>query len=245
MSTENIYKRLKEEMGVEKGVVGLQRLQEGLPDIEDYEGKNTFCFMMQEALDENKVFYTTLKNRMCLGCTSSGMAPTPYDELSEEKLKNNLKFVVEAINTYQDVETAYKAEKKASQLFAKFDTLCNAVLIGPAEMIDQPDIVVITCNPSQANILTRAYCYVTGTFIKGYAGIGVCRTIFPDAFVTGEPTFTVSDRSWRIALKMKEEDLSLVTPPDKLKIMLDNVERSTVGGPSDEAFGTMINANLR
>ena len=236
MNTGTIYSRVKETIGIKKGIIALKRMKEEPAEIEDYKGMNTLCFMMQEALDENKVFYTTLRNRMCLGCTAAGMAPTPYDEHSEEALKESLSFPVEAVNTFPDLPTAIKAEKEASALFPKFDELYSAVVVGPAESVPDPDILIISCNPQQANLLTRAYCYVTGTFIKGYAGMGVCRTIFPDAFIHREPMFTVSDRSWRIALKLPDDELSLVTPPDGLKMMLDNLERSQKGGPPPERF---------
>ena len=230
---------LRDTLGIKKETIALKRMKDEPSTIEDYEGRNTLCFMMQEALEGNKVFYTTLRNRMCLFCTATGMALTPYDELSNEKLKENLSFAVEAINTFQDVETAFAAEKEAAAIFPKFEELCSAVVVGPTEKVPDPDVVIISLNPDQANLLTRAYCYVTGTFIKGYAGIGACRMIFPDAFIHKEPTFTVSDRSWRIALKLAPDELTLVTPPDKLMMMLENLERSKVGGPTPEAFETM------
>jgi uncharacterized protein (DUF169 family) len=87
-------------------------------------------------------------------------------------------------------------------------------------------VLIILCNAEQVHLLTRAYCYATGSFIKGYAGMGVCRMLLPYAFLNKEPTYTVSDRAWRRALKLSPDELTLVTPPDKLIIMLDNLEGS-------------------
>jgi len=226
---------LKDKLGIKKGMVALKRLKEEPSTLEEYEGKNTICFMMQEALEENKVFYTTTKNRMCLGCVATGMDRVP-GELSEEELKQSVSFAVEAVNTFQSVEVAAKAEKEAARLFPKFNELYRATVIGPIESLKEPESLIIFCNPEQANLLTRAYCYVTGTFIKGYAGIGACRMILPDVFVNKEPTITVSDRTWRIALKLSPDELTLVTPLDKLMIMFENLERSKIGGPTPEAF---------
>ena len=226
---------LKDKIGIKKGIVALKRLKDEPSTLEEYEGKSTICFMMQEALEENKVFYTTIKNRMCLGCVATGMDRVP-GELSEEELKQNVSFPVEAVNTFQSIEVAVKAEKEAARIFPKFDELYRATVIGPIERIKDPEVLIIFCNPEQANLLTRAYCYVTGTFIKGYAGIGVCRMILPEAFVNKEPTITVSDRTWRIALKLSPDELTLVTPPDKLMIMCENLEQSKLGGPSPESF---------
>ncbi len=235
MDVTAIKSFLKEKIGIKKDTVALKRVREAPSEMEEYEGKSTICFMMQEALEEDKVFYTTTKNRMCLGCVATGMDPAP-GELGEEEIKQSVSFPVEAVNTFQSIEIAAKAEKEAVKLFPRFDKLYRATVIGPLAHVKEPDALIIFCNPEQANFLTRAYCYVAGTFVKGYAGIGVCRMIFPDAFVNKEPTITVSDRTWRIALKLAPDELTLVTPPDKLMIMMENLEQSKIGGPSPDAF---------
>jgi uncharacterized protein (DUF169 family) len=74
--------------------------------------------------------------------------------------------------------------------------------------------------------MTRAYCYATGSFIQGYAGMGACRMLFPHAFLKREPVFTVSDRSWRKALHIAPDELTLVVPIEKLIIMIDALEES-------------------
>jgi len=78
----------------------------------------------------------------------------------------------------------------------------------------------------QVNRLTRAYCYATGSVIRGFAGMGACRMLLPRAFIDHEPVFTVSDRAWRRALKLTPDELTLVTPPVHLITMLQNLEAS-------------------
>jgi hypothetical protein len=56
--------------------------------------------------------------------------------------------------------------------------------------------------------------------------MGACRILLPYAFLNKEPTYTVSDRSWRKALNLSPNELTLVAPPDKLIIMLENLEES-------------------
>lgn len=235
MDSSKISSLLEEKVGIKRGVVALKRMKEAPAALKEYEGLSPVCFMMQEALEEHKIFYTTVKNRMCLGCVATGMDPVP-GELNDEQLKKNVSFAVEAVNTFQSIDLAAKAEREAARLFAQYDELYPATVIGPVELVAEPEVLIIFCTPEQANLLTRAYCYVTGTFLKGYAGIGACRMILPDVFINKEPTFTFSDRTWRIALKQTPDLLTLVTPPDKLMIMLENLEQSKVGGPTPEAF---------
>jgi hypothetical protein len=66
--------------------------------------------------------------------------------------------------------------------------------------------------------------------------LGIKREILALKRVKGEPAYTISDRSWRIVLKLAPDELTLATPPDKLEFMLKNLDRSKVGGPSEEAF---------
>ena len=100
--------------------------------------------------------------------------------------------------------------------------------MGPYESVPQADVLIMICTPEQVHLLTRAYCYATGSFIKGYAGMGACRIILPEAFLNREPTYTVSDRSWRNALKIPPDKLTFVTPAEKMGIMLNNLSKSQV-----------------
>jgi uncharacterized protein (DUF169 family) len=233
MDAAKIKSQLRDKLGIKREILALKRMQEAPPDIEEYQGRLMMCAIMQDSLEENKVYYATVKNRMCLGCVATGMDPAP-GEFNGERLREGVRFAVEAVNTFQDIETAARAEKEATKLFPRFDGLSKAVLVGPFGKVPDPEVLIIFCNPAQVNLLTRAYCYVTGTFVKGYAGIGACRMFLPDAFINKEPAYTVSDRSWRFILKLAPEELTLSMPPDKLEVMLENLDRSKEGGPGDE-----------
>jgi hypothetical protein len=75
-------------------------------------------------------------------------------------------------------------------------------------------------------LLTRAYCYATGSFIKGFAGMGACRMLLPRVIINKEPVFTISDRAWRRAFSLAPDELTLATPLDTLIIMLENLDQS-------------------
>ena len=132
---------------------------------------------------------------------------------SEERTESD-QFHVSAINIFPDEAIQRTSEEEAARLFPRFKEVCKAILMGPLLDVPDPEVAVIIANPEQVHMLTRAYCYATGHFIKGYAGMGACRMLFPNAFLNKEPAFTVSDRSWRKALKLAPDELTLTVPVD-------------------------------
>jgi uncharacterized protein (DUF169 family) len=217
---------LKNELGIRTELIALKQTKEEPEKIIKYGDMNNICYMFGEVLEEGKTFYTTLKDHVCLlGCVATGLDPT-LETINDKQRQDSEDFHVGSINIFPTEELQAKAEREAEKLFPKFQETFKAVIIGPFGNVPDPDVLIILCNPEQAHLLTRSYCYATGSIIKGYAGMGVCRMILPHAFIDKEPSFTVSDRAWRRALKVAQDQLTLVTPPEKLVIMLENLEAS-------------------
>jgi uncharacterized protein (DUF169 family) len=146
--------------------------------------------------------------------------------MSDEQREESQGYHVRAINIFPSEAIQAKAEKEADRLFPKFQEVYKAVIIGPFEGVPEPDVLIILGTAEQVHLLTRAYCYATGSIVQGFAGMGVCRMLIPYAILNREPTYTVSDRAWRNALKLSPDELTLVTPPEKLVIMLENLGES-------------------
>ena len=217
---------LKQTLNIKKEIIGLRQLNEEPPHIEVYQDKNHICYMMGEVLEEGKTFYTVLENHVCLlGCAATGLDPGLSTLDSEERTESD-QFHVSGINIFPDEAIQRTSEMEAARLFPQFKEVCKAILIGPLLDVPDPEVAVIFANPEQIHMLTRAYCYATGHFIKGYAGMGACRMLFPNAFLKNEPAFTVSDRSWRKALKLAPDELTLTVPVETLQIMSENLEES-------------------
>jgi uncharacterized protein (DUF169 family) len=226
MDASTIKQLLKDELGIEKEIVALKQMKEEPPQLEAYRDKNNICYMMGEVLEEGKTFYTVLEDHVCLlGCAATGLDPA-LQKISDEQRRESDQFHVGAVNIFPSETIQAKAEKEAGQLFPEFKEVYKAIIMGPIESVPEPDAVIILGTAEQIHLLTRAYCYATGSFVKGYAGMGACRMLLPHAFLNKEPTYTVSDRSWRKALNLSPNELTLVTPPDKLIIMLENLEES-------------------
>jgi uncharacterized protein (DUF169 family) len=213
-------------LGIKKNVIALRRSQREPAGIPAYGDMNNICYMMGEAIEEGKIFYTTLKDHVCtLGCAATGLDPGLAQMTEEERTASDA-YHTDAINIFPSEEIQHRSEQQAAALFPKFPEACGAVIIGPLGSVPDPDALVLFGTPEQIHLLTRSYCYATGSFIKGFAGMGVCRMLLPLAFIDREPAFSISDRAWRRALKLAPDELTLVTPPDKLVIMLENLEQS-------------------
>lgn len=218
---------LKNQLGIKKEIVALKQVKEVPSHYTAYGDKNHICYMMGEVLEEGKTFYTVLSDHVCLlGCAATGLDPD-LATMGGKELRESEEFHVSAINIFPTRDIQRKAEDEAAILFPRFSEGCKAILMGPLGRVPEPDVLVILANPEQIHLLTRAYCYATGSFVKGYAGMGACRMLFPHAFLNREPTFTVSDRSWRRALHLAPDELTLVTPPDALQLMLTTLRASS------------------
>jgi uncharacterized protein (DUF169 family) len=225
MDATTIKTRLHDELGIKKEIVALKQVKEEPSGLEGYQDKNHICYMMGEVLEEGKTFYTTLKDHVCLlGCAATGLDPS-LQSMSDNQRRESADIHV-GVNVFPSKALQAKAEKEAQALFPRFKQVYKAIIMGPFGEVVDPDLLLMLCTAEQVHLLTRAYCYATGSFVKGYAGMGACRMLFPHAFLNKEPTYTVSDRTWRKALKISPHELTMVTPPDKLIIMLETLEES-------------------
>jgi uncharacterized protein (DUF169 family) len=181
---------------------------------------------MGEVLEEGRTFYTVLDDHVCLlGCAATGLDPA-LAIMDDGQRQESESYHVSAINIFPTEAIQQKAELEAQSLFPRFREVFQAVLMGPLGSVPQPDVFIILATAEQIHRLTRAYCYATGSVIKGFAGMGACRMLLPRALINQEPVFTVSDRAWRRALKLLPDELTLVTPPAALVTMIENLEAS-------------------
>jgi uncharacterized protein (DUF169 family) len=226
MRADTIREVLHGKLGMQKSIIALKLARQEPADIEKYADMNNICYMMAEVLEENKVFYTTLENHVCLlGCAATGLDPA-LTRMSDDERADSDHFHTAAINIFPTEEIQQRAEAQADALFPKYDAVYKAVIIGRLGAVEDPEALILFGTPEQVHHLTRAYCYATGNIIRGFAGMGVCRMLLPIALIEREPAFSISDRAWRRAFNLAPDELTLVTPPETLELMLENLERS-------------------
>mgnify|MGYP001126016109 CR=1 FL=1 len=226
MDERSIRRILREDLHISKEVIALRQCKQEPEGFQAYQDKNNICYMMGEVLEEGRTFYTVLDDHVCLlGCAATGLDPA-LTVMNDGQRRESEDYHVSAINIFPTEAVQQKAERAAQALFPRFREACAAILMGPLGSVPQPDALIILANAEQVHRLTRAYCYATGSVIKGFAGMGACRMLLPRAFIHKQPVFTVSDRAWRRALKLLPDELTLVTPPAPLVSMIENLEAS-------------------
>jgi uncharacterized protein (DUF169 family) len=226
MDERSIRHVLREDLHISKEVIALRQCRQEPAGFQAYRDKNNICYMMGEVLEEGRTFYTVLDDHVCLlGCAATGLDPA-LAIMDDGQRRESEGYHVSAINIFPTEAIQQNAEREAQALFPGFGEVFTAVLMGPLGSVPQPDALIILANAEQVHRLTRAYCYATGSVIRGFAGMGACRMLLPRAFINKEPVFTVSDRAWRRALKLLPDELTLVTPPAALVTMIENLEAS-------------------
>lgn len=226
MNNDMIRSILHKTLEIKKQVIALKLAEHEPAGVAKYTDMNNICYMMAEVLEEEKVFYTTFENHVCLlGCAATGLDPA-LQKMSDEQRTESDQYHTALINIFPSEEIQKRAEAQAEAMFPKFSMQYKAVIIGRLGSVAEPDALVLFGTPEQIHLLTRAYCYATGNIIKGFAGMGVCRMLLPFAFIKREPAFSISDRAWRRAFNLAADELTLVVPPEALSIMLESLEKS-------------------
>jgi uncharacterized protein (DUF169 family) len=208
-----IEQALKEDLGVVKDPVALKPLRTIPPDIPKYDGVATpgLCAQVGEVLKNGSQFYTTRENHQCY----EGLIATGVCEVSREEYRKAVESFIEDFPYHKDVDTAMSFYETCIETIKPPKVENTCLVVGPLSKIDDPDLVLIFCNPKQADILIRIQAYL-GDLFKGYGGSGGCIFTIRQAFTTREPSFSTSDLSWRMFVGLNEQELTVTYPYEKL-----------------------------
>jgi uncharacterized protein (DUF169 family) len=213
MDKQAIEQLLKEDLGVKKELIALKPLKEIPPNIPQYEGVATpgLCAQVGEVLKSGATFYTTRENHQCY----EGLIATGVCEVSREEYRKAVEGFIDDFPYHKDVATAMSFYETCIGTIKppKVENAC--LVVGPLSKVDDPDLVLIFCNPKQADILIRIQAYL-GDLFKGYGGSGGCIFTVRQAFKTREPSFSTSDLSWRMFVGLNENELTVTYPYEKL-----------------------------
>ena len=200
----------------ERKPVGIKFLLNKPEGIEKLDKELALCEMFKVA-QERSPFYATKENFACLGSLIFGMKePEPIFESGEVGAKEGI---------YKEA----RANKRIYQYVPKLpkDTI-RYVAFSPIDQLSfDPDIVIITANVSQAEILLRAASYSTGKLLTTRSTpVIMCAWLFVYPYVSGELNFTVTGLGSGIkARKVLPEGLMLISVPyDLLPMLTDNLQ---------------------
>ena len=174
---------------------GIEQLDKALP----------FCEMIKEAQQRGTPFYFSKENENCVGKVILGledMSPSIEGGLIGPKF-----------GIYQEP----RANNKIYQYIPKFEKgLVNYVAFSSLEKLTfEPDLLIITATPSQAEIVLKAMSYSTGEMWdpKATPVLG-CAWLYVYPFQSGKVNYTITGLAFGMKAKqMFEEGWILISIP--------------------------------
>jgi uncharacterized protein (DUF169 family) len=175
-----------------------------------------FCEMLVEA-QNGGTFYVTKKNFTCVGPLILGM------------VDGDPVFESGRVGPKLEVFKHARANRRIYQFLPKLaKNTANYVAFSPLDTLSfEPDILIVTANPSQAEIILRANSYTTGNMwsAKG-TPVAACAWLYIYPYVSGElnfmmPGFSFGMRSRRL---FPEGVLLISIPRDLLPNIVKNLQ---------------------
>ena len=160
------------------------------------------CEMLPEA-HKGKPFYATEKDITCVSPLYLGMRDDPVAETGSLGPKFGM----------------YKEKRANERLYRFIGRLpkgsAKYVVFAPLDKLSfDPDVFIVTANPSQAEILLRATTYSTGGIWCGRTSSGAgCNFVYVYPYISGEVNFTITGLGFGLGLP---DGLILISIPYNL-----------------------------
>ena len=199
----------------ERKTVGVKFLPNKPEGIKSLDKILDFCEMLPEA-QEGNAFYVTKENFTCVGPLILGM-------IEHEPIFESGR-VGPSLEVFKDV----RANQRIYHVIPKLQKgAVNYVAFSPLDKLSfEPDVLIVTANPTQAEILLRASSYSSGRMwsARGTPVIG-CAWLYIYPYLSGELNFTVTGFGFGIrARRLFPEGLILMSIPwDLLPSLITNL----------------------
>ena len=196
--------------------VGIKYLLNKPEGIERLDTSMAICQMFREAQDRNQ-FYAAKDNFACMERLLLGMMESePIFESGQIGAKERV---------YQEA----RANRRIYQDLPKLakDTV-RYVAFSPAEKLTfEPDVLVVTAEARQAEILLRALSYSTGKpLTTKITPVLTCAWLFFYPYVSGELNYTITGLGYGMGMrKLLPEGLVLISVPyDLIPMLIENLQ---------------------
>jgi uncharacterized protein (DUF169 family) len=212
MSDLSIFKKFN----FDRPPAGIKFLLNKPDGIRKLEKTLAFCEMLPEA-HKGSPFYATKEDFECVGPLVLGMEePDPVFESGQ---------IGPPLGLFKEA----RANRRIYPPIPKLGRgTCRYVIFAPMDkMTFEPDVLVFTADPTQAEILLRAYSYTTGKIwtAKGVTVIG-CAWLFIHPYLSGELNFTVTNLNsgWNARQVLPKGLVIISIPYDLLPMMVENLK---------------------
>ncbi len=195
--------------------VGMKFLLNKPDGIEKLDRSMPICQMFREAMDMHP-FYASDENFTCVDRLLLGfMDPEPYYEAGKIGEKERI---------YRDA----RANLRIYNYLEKFKpgTVRHVAFSTLDELPFEPDLLVFTARPDQAEIILRALSYSTGIpLTTKITPVLMCAWLFLYPYMTGNVNYTITGLGYGMkSKKLLPEGLVLITVPhDHMLMLLDNL----------------------
>jgi len=201
----------------ERPPVGVKFLLNRPKGVEPLDKDIAFCEMLKEAQQKDSPFYAVKENFICAGPITLGMVGSdPIRESGQVGVKYGAFKEARANRRIYPVISRMERGTVNYVLFSTLDKLSFA-----------PDVLIITTNVSQAEIILRASSYTTGNIYssKTTTVLG-CSWLYVYPYMTGEVNYMVTGLCWGMkSLQVFPEGLILVSIPyDLLPTIIQNLQ---------------------
>jgi len=201
----------------ERQPVGVKFLLRKPQGIEQLDKSLAFCEMHREAQLRGLPFYAARENFGCAGPIPLGM-----DEIEPI-------FASGQVGPKLEIFKGPRANRRIYQVLPKLDrNTANYVVFSPLDKLSfEPDVLIITANPSQAEIVLRASSYTSGEMYssKTTTVLG-CAWLYVYPYISGKLNYIVTGLCWGMkALRVFPEGLILISIPyDLLPTLVHNLQ---------------------
>jgi uncharacterized protein (DUF169 family) len=197
--------------------VGIKFLLNRPDGIEKLDASMAFCQMFREAQDRSP-FYAARENFACMERLLLGMMEQdPIFESGQIGAKEKI---------YQEA----RANRRIYQHLPKLakDTVRYVAFSPVDKLIFEPDVLIITAEPKQAEILLRALSYSTGKpLTTKITPVLMCAWLFFYPYVSGELNYTISGLGYGMGMRqLLPEGLVLISVPfDLIPMLMENLRQ--------------------
>jgi len=208
----SIFKKFK----FERPPVGIKFLLNKPKGINKLDKGLAFCEMLGEA-QKSPPFYATEDNFICMGPVVLGMKEAnPIFASGQVGPKDGI----------------YKEPRANRRIYNYIPKLAKGtvryVSFSPMDKLSfEPDVLIFTANPSQAEVLLRAYCYTSGKMITTRSTpVLICAWLYVYPYISGELNYSVTGLGFGMkARAILPEGLMLISIPyDSLPMLMENLQ---------------------
>lgn len=188
------------------------------PDgIARLEKKLSICEMIREAQQADP-FYATVENFTCVGPILTGMAEgDPVFESGHIGPTLNIFEEARANRRLYYYITKLEKGSVSCVAFASIDKLTFT-----------PDVLILSANPTQLEIILRAMCYSTGKMWTSQGTpVIACSWLTTYPYISGEMNFIITDVSHGMTAKevFPKGTILISIPFDKINPMIEGLEK--------------------